>query len=488
MTRTDGGAVASPKALATLPPDFVWGTATASYQIEGAVAEGGRTPSVWDTFTRIPGAVVAGDTGDVACDHYHRYREDVALMARLGLGAYRFSLSWPRIVPAAGTLNPAGLDFYDRLVDALAEHAITPWITLYHWDLPQWLEDRGGWAAREVVDHFGELTGVVQDRLGDRVRHWITLNEPWCTANLGYVGGSHAPGRQEPAAGVAATHHLLLAHGRAVAVLRRDPGAVVGYTINTTVADPLDPTDPADVAAAARVDTLLNRVFLDPVLRGAYPEEAIEAFASAGCALPVRDGDLETIAAPIEFLGLNYYHGHAMSATPPPPGRVLPHAAVTRPTANPYVGLGEAHAWSRGLPRTDMGWEIQPEGLTRLLTRVQRDWTGPAGVPIYVTENGGVFPETRGPDGVVEDPGRVAFLRDHLAALADARAAGVDVRGYFAWSLLDNFEWAYGYAQRFGLVHVDLDTQARTLKRSALEYARVVAAHRGAVGEDSVPR
>ena len=464
----------APGAL-VFPREFLWGAATASYQIEGAVSEDGRTPSIWDTFARVPGAVAGGDTGDVACDHYHRYEEDVDLMARLGLDAYRFSLSWPRILPAAGRVNPLGLDFYERLVDCLAARGIEPWITLYHWDLPQWLEDRGGWAARESADHFAELTEAVHGRLGDRVKHWITLNEPWCSSNLGYIGGGHAPGRQDDQAGVDATHHLMLAHGHALRVLRADPSAVVGYTINTTVPDPLDPANPADVAAAAQVDALWNRVYLEPLFLGRYPEEAVTAFASAGCTLPIRDGDLELISAPIDFLGLNYYHGHAVSATPPPPERRLRHLELPRPTRNPYVGIGEAHTWSRGLPRTPMDWEVQPEGLTRLLTRMQRDYTGPAGIPLYVTENGAVFEDTFGPDGVVEDPDRAAFIRDHVAAVHAALEAGVDVRGYFAWSLLDNFEWAYGYAQRFGIVHVDFETQVRTLKRSALEYARIIA-------------
>ncbi|NTW41238.1 MAG: family 1 glycosylhydrolase, partial [Cellulomonadaceae bacterium] len=267
------------------PPDFMWGSATAAFQIEGATHTEGRTDSIWDTFCRIPGAVVGGDTGDVACDHFHRWPQDVALMADLGLGAYRFSTAWPRIVPQAGTINQAGLDFYSRLVDGLLDKGVLPWLTLYHWDLPQWIEDRGGWTSRDVVGHFTDYALALHGALGDRVRHWTTLNEPWCSANLGYAGGQHAPGRQEPQAAVDATHHLLLAHGTVIKTLRAiDPTATLGITFNTTIADPADPDDAADVAAAYRSETLLNRVFIEPVMLGAYPVDAVEAFASVGTA------------------------------------------------------------------------------------------------------------------------------------------------------------------------------------------------------------
>lgn len=468
-------------AAARFPAGFLWGSATAAFQIEGAAQEDGRTPSIWDTFCRIPGAVVNGDTGDVACDHYHRWPQDVALMADLGLGAYRFSVAWPRIVPERGRTNQAGLDFYSRLVDGLLEKGILPWLTLYHWDLPQWIEDGGGWAEREVVDLFTDYALTLHGTLGDRVRHWTTFNEPWCSAFLGYAGGQHAPGRQEPQAAVSATHHLLLAHGQATRALRAvDPTLTLGLTVNTTVADPADAGDPADVAAARRSQTLLNDLFIAPVLRGAYPQDAVTAFASAGTALPVRDGDLEVIAAPIDFLGVNYYHGAAISAHAPAPEARLPHQAeVTRPTSNPSVGGGEAYTVSRGLPRTAMDWEIQPDGLRRLLVGLHQEYTGPAGIPLYVTENGAAFDDEVGPDGEIDDEGRTRYIADHLRAVHGAIAEGADVRGYFAWSFLDNFEWAYGYDKRFGIVRVDFDTLERTPKRSALMYS--AAARSGTV-------
>jgi beta-glucosidase len=455
------------------PADFVWGAATAAFQIEGASAEDGRTPSVWDTFCTIPGAVVGGDTGEVACDHYHRWPEDVAIMADLGLNAYRFSISWPRIFPAPGVVNPAGLDFYSRLVDGLLARGLTPWVTLYHWDLPQWLEDRGGWASREVVDHFVQYATTVHAALADRVRHWLTLNEPWCAAFLGYAGGQHAPGRQEPQAAVSAAHHLLLAHGRATRALRAvDPGATLGITLNHTLSDPVDPADPADVRAAHLTQTLLNGVFTQPVTTGGYPREAVEAYASAGVALPIADGDLAEIAAPIDVLGVNYYHGGLVGATPPPPDRSLQGNALTeRPTRNPSVGL-EAYTWSRGLPRTAMDWEVQPDGLRRLLLQLHEQYTGPAGVALVITENGAAY-DDEVTDGEVHDPERTAYVVDHLAAVSAAREQGADVRGYFVWSLLDNFEWAYGYAKRFGVVHVDFETQRRTPKTSAKVYGSV---------------
>ncbi|MBX9244253.1 beta-glucosidase [Actinotalea ferrariae] len=460
-----------------LPGGFVWGAATAAFQIEGATSADGRTDSIWDTFCRVPGAVVGGDTGEVACDHYHRWPEDVALMAELGLDAYRFSTAWPRIVPEPGRIEQRGLDFYSRLVDGLLERGITPWLTLYHWDLPQWLEDRGGWTSRDVVDHFTEYALAVHGALGDRVRHWTTLNEPWCSAFLGYAGGQHAPGRQEPQAAVSALHHLLLAHGRVVQELRAvDPTAQLGITLNFTVPDPVDPSDEADVRAAALSDTMANRVFVEPVVLGAYPQDAIDALAAVGTALPVRDGDLEVIGTPIDFLGVNYYTGTAVTGHAPEPTEVMPNGApVERPLSNPSVGVVDAYPVSRGLPRTAMDWEVQPEGLERLLVRLHRDYTGPAGIPLYVTENGSAFDDEVGPDGEVDDVERTDYLVQHLAAVSDAVAAGADVRGYFAWSLLDNFEWAYGYEKRFGIVRVDFETQARTPKSSARTYARAIA-------------
>lgn len=457
------------------PTGFVWGAATASYQIEGGATLDGRVPSIWDTFSRIPGAVVAADNGDVACDHYHRWPEDVRLLSDLGLGAYRFSTAWPRVSPEPGVVNQAGLDFYSRLVDGLLERDITPWVTLYHWDLPQLLEDRGGWTVRETADHFTEYALALQGAIGDRVKHWITLNEPWCSAFLGYAGGQHAPGRQEPQSALTAMHHLLLAHGTAARALRdADPTAQIGLTLNMTVADPADPASPADVEAARRMNTLHNAVFAEPALLGRYPEHALELYRQAGLEIPVQEGDLETIAAPIDFLGLNYYNGVAVTAEPPAPETEMPGGAlVERPTSNPYVAVGEAHVVSRGLPRTAMDWEVQPDGLRRLLEQVHTDWTGPLGLPLYVTENGSAYEDVVSPDGEVHDPERVAYLEQHLRAVHEAIGHGADVRGYFAWSLLDNFEWAYGYAKRFGIVHVDFDTQERTVKDSGRVFAAV---------------
>lgn len=459
-----------------LPDGFVWGAATAAFQIEGATHSDGRTASIWDTFCQVPGAVAHGDTGEVACDHYHRWPQDLDLLRELGLGAYRLSTAWPRILPEPGRIEQRGLDFYSRLVDGLLERGITPWVTLYHWDLPQWMEDRGGWTSRDVVGHFAEYTAAVHGALGDRVKHWITLNEPWCSAFLGYAGGQHAPGRQEPQAAVSAVHHLLLAHGTAVRVLREDPTATVGITLNMTVADPADPDSPEDAAAAYRVDGQQNRVFAEPLFSGAYPQDVVDAFASAGATLPVEDGDLEVVATPLDFLGLNYYQGCAISARPAPPEDLMPgEPPLTRKTSVPAVGQGEAYTVSRGLPRTAMDWEVQPDGLRRLLERVHADWTGPAGIPVYVTENGAAFDDEVGPDGQVDDVERTAYIAEHLAAVGRAVQAGADVRGYFAWSLLDNFEWAYGYEKRFGIVHVDFETLARTPKASARLFAAAAA-------------
>ncbi|WP_182111821.1 GH1 family beta-glucosidase [Actinotalea sp. JY-7876] len=460
-----------------LPRGFVWGAATAAFQIEGASTADGRTDSIWDTFCRVPGAVANGDTGEVACDHYHRWPQDIALMTELGLGAYRFSTAWPRIMPEPGRVEQRGIDFYSRLVDGLLEAGVTPWLTLYHWDMPQWLEDRGGWTSREVVDHFTEYSMVLHSALGDRVRQWTTLNEPWCSAFLGYAGGQHAPGRQEPQAAVSTAHHLLLAHGHVIREIRAvDPTASLGITLNFTVTDPVDPSDEADVRAAALVETMQNRLFVEPVVLGAYPQDAVDAFAAVGTELPVRDGDLEVIATPIDFLGVNYYNGMAITGHQPAPETVVPAGAPPeRTVSNPSVGVVGAYPVARGLPRTAMDWEVQPDGLERLLIGLHKDYTGPAGIPLYVTENGSAFEDEVGPDGTVHDVERTDYLVEHLAALGRAVEAGADVRGYFAWSLLDNFEWAFGYDKRFGIVHVDFETLERTPKTSARVYASAIA-------------
>ncbi|MGL5817938.1 MAG: glycoside hydrolase family 1 protein, partial [Phycicoccus sp.] len=367
-------------------------------------------------------------------------------------------------------------DFYERLVDELLAHDIAPWLTLYHWDLPQALEDRGGWTSRETAERFVEYALTVHDRLGDRVTTWTTLNEPWCSAFLGYTAGIHAPGRTDVHAGLAAAHHLLLAHGLTVRALReRDLALRLGITLNHTVPDPVDPHDLADVDAARRVDAQMNRVFLDPVFRGAYPEDLLADVAGLGLEEVVQPSDLDVISTPIDVLGVNYYHGEAVGGRPSaasPPAA----AAPAGPTRSPFPAADDVHRHPRPLPATGMGWEIQPEGLTRLLVRLHEEYTGPAGTELYVTENGAAFDDEVAPDGAVRDAGRVAYLRDHLAATLDAADRGVPVKGYFSWSLLDNFEWSWGYSQRFGIVRVDYPTQERTIKDSGHVYARVIAA------------
>ena len=458
------------------PAGFVWGAATAAYQIEGATTADGRSPSIWDTFSRVPGAVVDGDTGDIACDHYRRMPDDVALMRELGLGSYRFSVAWPRVRPDGATVNQSGLDFYRRLVDTLLAADIRPWLTLYHWDLPQALEDAGGWTNRDTAARFAEYAQSVHDAVGDRVPTITTLNEPWCSAFLGYTGGQHAPGRQEGAAGLVAAHHLLLAHGLAVEALRaQDTAASLGITLNFTVADPHDADDPSDIDAARRIDGLHNRLFLDPLLRGRYPDDVLEdtrhlEYAGRPWHDVVRDEDLALISAPIDVLGVNYYHGDAVSARP----RAAPVNGVRHPeraVVSPYPGSEHVTVAERGLPVTGLGWEVQPEGLTRLLVRLRDDYAPP---PMYVTENGAAYPDEV-IAGAVDDPERRSYLEGHLRALHAALAAGVDVRGFFQWSLLDNFEWAYGYGQRFGIVYVDYATQRRIPKTSARYFAEVAA-------------
>lgn len=456
------------------PPGFVFGAATAAFQIEGSTHVDGRTDSIWDAFARIPGAVVGGDNGDPACDHYRRYRDDVKLMADLGLQAYRFSTSWSRIRPDGGPVNPAGLDFYSRLVDELIEHGIQPWLTLYHWDLPQAIEEEGGWTARSTAERFADYALSVHDVLGDRVRAWTTLNEPWCSAFVGYVSGEHAPGRQDPAAGVAAAHHLLLGHGLAVGELRaRDASLSLGITLNLSVVDPVDPDDAGDIEAVRRIDGQFNRIFLDPLFRGEYPADVLEDLVGTGLDDVIRPGDLSTISRPIDTLGVNYYHGEAVSAHPAENASSNAAPSV-RPKRSPFVNAESVHFHKRGLPVTAMDWEVQPEGLTRLLRRVHDEYTGPAGVALAVTENGSAFADEVEPDGSIEDAERTRFLVDHLAATLDAIDQGIPVNGYFAWSLLDNFEWAWGYDKRFGIVRVDYVTQERTPKRSALTLKRII--------------
>ena len=431
------------------PSDFVWGAATAAYQVEGAATEDGRGESIWDRFSATPGNVANGDTGAIACDTYHRYAEDIRLMRTLGIGAFRLSVAWPRILPEGrGPVNRAGLDFYDRLVDDLLANGLDPYVTLYHWDLPQALEENGGWPVRDTVDAFTEYTEVVVGRLGDRVRHWITQNEPWVISWLGYGLGVHAPGRTSDSDALAAGHHILLAHGRAAEVLRREaPDSEVGIAVDLVPMYPFSDTE-ADIEAAHREDGFRNRWFLDAVLGRGYPEDMLERYAEI--LPPIADGDLETIAAPLDFLGINYYTRNVVRA-----------------------GVGEVAM--EGAEHTDMGWEVYPDGLRDLLVRLHAEYELP---DLYITENGAAFPDSRN-NGTVPDPRRIAYLGGHLDAVASAIADGVPVRGYFLWSLLDNFEWAFGYSRRFGIVYVDFETLERVPKDSFAWYRDFIAAQAG---------
>ncbi|GLZ29291.1 beta-glucosidase [Lentzea sp. NBRC 105346] len=432
------------------PPGFLWGAATAAYQIEGAVSDDGRGPSIWDTFTR------GGQSGDPACDHYHRYLTDVELIDSLGLRAYRFSTAWPRIMPDGRTVSSRGLAFYDRLVDALLERDITPVITLYHWDLPQALQDEGGWCNRDIASHFASYARVVHDRLGDRVKQWTTLNEPFCSAFLGYGTGVHAPGIQDEGKALVAAHHHLLAHGRACEVLGTASIALNFSPVLT------DFRDAAHRESARRFDGLHNRFFLDPLLGQGYPPDVLADVAHLGALEPaIRDGDLETIAQPLSWLGVNYYA----------PTRTAPLDDLTARGNCPLPGLRGMDVLPPRGPLTTMGWEQRPASLTDLLL-----WLGSrCSVPLVVVENGAAFVDVVEPDGRVRDGERVRYLDSHLRAVHAAIVSGADVRGYFAWSLLDNFEWALGYTQRFGLVHVDFVTQQRIVKDSGRFFASVVA-------------
>jgi beta-glucosidase len=456
------------------PADFLWGSATAAYQIEGAVAEGGRGPSIWDTFSARPGAVLNGDTGAVAADHYHRVPEDVALMQDLGLQAYRLSIAWPRIQPTgSGPANADGLAFYADLVDRLVAAGIAPVVTLYHWDLPQALEDEGGWANRETAIKFAEYARIVAEALGDRVTLWTTLNEPWCSAYLGYGSGVHAPGREEPAAALAAVHHLNLAHGLAARAIREVLGAETPVSITLNLHVTRAATDsPEDVAALAEIDTVANEVFLQPLLEGRYPEQVFAQTAAITDWSFVQDGDLELIHQPIDLLGVNYYStGKVRRGTPPAgDGKPGPDGHKSSPVS-PWVGCDDVEWLPLPGPHTAMGWNIEPGGLTELLVSLHRRYPT---MPMAVTENGAAFADEVSADGRVHDLPRVEYLHDHIDAVGAAMDAGVDVRGYFVWSLMDNFEWAYGYDRRFGVVRVDYDTLVRTPKDSALWYRELV--------------
>lgn len=436
------------------PDGFLWGASTSAYQIEGATHEDGRGPSIWDVFSHTPGKTTHGDTGDIACDHYHRLDEDLDLLAQLGMRVYRFSVAWPRIQPdGRGVANQRGLDFYRRLVDGLLARNITPMLTLYHWDLPQALQESGGWANRETAERFGEYADIVYRALGDRVPFWTTLNEPWCSAFVGHLEGRHAPGIQDEATALAATHHLLLAHGLGVQVLRA-AGAHdgVGITLNLAWNVPAS-EDTRDVAAAWRVDGNQNRLFLDPLFRGSYPRDMLEHYRPVSDFGFVREGDMEIIASPIDFLGVNYYERHVVRAD----AESVELGAVTLPPEGPLTAgrIG-----------------IDPDGLRELLVRVSREYTS---IPLYVTESGAAFDDYLNPEGVVTDDERIAYLDQHFRAAHQAIQRGANLRGYIVWSLMDNFEWADGYNKRFGLVYVEYGSQRRVPKQSAYWFRDVIA-------------
>lgn len=442
------------------PDGFLWGAATSAFQIEGAPTEQGRGPSIWDHFCESPHQIVDGSDGLIACDHYHRYRGDIDLLAQLGLDAYRFSVSWPRVFPDGRVENPDGLDFYDRLVDALHERGVEPWLTLYHWDMPQALEASGaGWSERASVGRFSDYAEAVAKRLGDRVRHWITINEPWCVSMLGFRDGHHAPGKKDTHLALRAAHHLLLAHGRAVPAVRAHvPEAKVGITLNLVPGTPASESE-ADREACRRFEGAFNRWFTDPIFRGDYPEDATRDYVEDG-ALPkgmnfIQSGDLEDISVPTDFLGVNYYT-----------------RAILRSDR-----VSEAENAPRTIPEpssealTEMGWEVYPKGLEEVLLWLHRNYAPPK---IYITENGCAIADEPDEEGHVVDAPREKYLREHLASCHAALEKGVPLEGYFVWSLLDNFEWAYGYTKRFGITWVDFETQRRVLKGSARFYQGVV--------------
>ena len=460
------------------PAGFIWGSATAAAQVEGAAGEDGKEDSIWDAFARTPGNTLNGDTPETAVDHYHRMPSDVALMKELGLDSYRFSTSWARVRPGGRSVNARGLDFYSRLVDELLEAGILPWLTLYHWDLPQALEEAGGWANRDTAHRFADYANDVYSALGDRVQHWTTFNEPFCSSLLGYASGVHAPGRQEPRAAVAAIHHQHLAHGLAVTQLRERGAQQLGITLNLSNSIPRDPADPVDREAARQFDSLQNRIFLEPLLLGAYPQDTLADLAPFGLHEVIRNGDLETISAPLDFLGINHYHDDLVSGHPDTTGADGHAGGSGRQIASPWIGAEHITFPSRGLPRTAMDWEVNPDGLRTLLVRLGEEY--PALPPLYVTENGAAYDDAVAADGSVPDPERTQYILEHIGAVGRAIAAGADVRGYFVWSLLDNFEWSWGYSKRFGIIRVDYETQARTTKDSGRAYRQHIAASRAA--------
>jgi beta-glucosidase len=425
---------------------FTWGVATSSYQIEGGAKEGGRGPSIWDTFSRVPGAIVNGDNGDIACDHYNRYSEDLDLIKWLGVNAYRFSIAWPRIFPnGTGNPNQAGIDFYDRLIDGALERGITPWPTLYHWDLPQALQDKGGWNNRECAQWFAEYAHLMAEKFGDRVKNWTTLNEPFCSAWLGYLFGVMAPGIKDLQTAINASHHLLLGHGLATQAIRSvNSDLRVGIVLNLTPATPLHDSA-ADLAAAKLADGFDNRWYADPIFKGSYPKDIVEGF---GKEVPIHSGDMQAISSPLDFLGINFYTRQTITSDES--AKPLPYKPIL----------------VDGVERTAMGWEVHPQSLTDIIMRVHHEYAPPE---IYITENGSAWEDSM-VDGKIDDKSRVSYLERHLDAMLAAKSQGAPVLGYFAWSLMDNFEWAFGYSKRFGIVYVDYETQVRTVKASGHYY------------------
>ena len=449
------------RAATAFPANFLWGCATSAYQIEGSPLADGAGPSVWQRFAHTPNRVADGDHGDIACDHYRRYESDVDLMQQLGMQAYRFSISWSRVLPdGTGRVNPAGLGFYERLVDRLLAKGIQPMATLFHWDLPAALDDRGGWLNRDVAQWFAEYADVVVRKLDDRVKFWATLNEPWVVSDNGYLQGTLAPGHRNRFEAPIASHHLLLAHAAAVQAYRASGRNQIGLVVNIEPKYPASQS-PADLTATRRADAYMNRQFLDPALLGSYPQELAEIYGEAWPQWP--SSDLDLIRQPLDYIGVNYYTRN-----------------VTKADANAWPLYASA-VKQKQATHTEMGWEVFPRGLTDLLLWIKQRYGNP---PVYITENGAAFydPPHAAADGV-QDPLRVEYFRQHLRAVRDAIGHGADVRGYFAWSLFDNFEWALGYSKRFGIVHMNYDTLQRTPKASAEFYSQVIASNGGVLGE-----
>jgi beta-glucosidase len=434
------------------PKDFLWGVATASYQIEGSVNKDGRKPSIWDTFSHIPGNTLNGDTGDVACDHYNRYKEDVALLKQYGIKTYRFSIAWPRIFPdGSGEPNEMGMQFYIDLVDELLANDIKPIVTLYHWDLPQALQEHGGWTNREIVDHFVTYANYVFDHLGDKVYQWITLNEPWVVAMLGYYTGEHAPGIKDLPTALDVVHHLFLAHGETVKLYRtKNLKAQIGITLNVCPKDPASDA-PEDVEATERMHAFANSWYLEPIFKGTYPQNLVDWYKKKNIGLPnIQMNDMDTISQPIDFLGINYYTRAVVKE-----GNDLFGAENIRPE-------GEY---------TAMDWEVYPQGLYDILSRIHHDYNGP---DIYITENGAAYDDVRTEDNHIHDKKRTTYLQEHFKAAHQAIQDGIALKGYYVWSFMDNFEWACGYSKRFGLTYIDYETQERIIKDSGLWYKQVI--------------